>query len=171
MPLDGISKYEVAPLQYDIPVNDVTEWCLDDIKMDLANEERRDDVFTGVLTGTYDRMFILLPVHRHPFTHGSIHVLFVIDTCAPYVYLTEKVMQSLTRCSDARIVPGCTTVSIAGVQTSDVYTSHSRFSHVNILGQGFLAYARWTMNVDYDTRVFTLTKSGGGDKQDARTQR
>jgi hypothetical protein len=158
MPLDGISKYEVSPMQYDIPVNDVTEWCLDDIKMDLESKERCDDVVKGLLTCTNYRMFVILPLKRHPFTDESFDVLFMIDTGAPYVYLTDEVMRRLSRGPDGSVVPGCTSISIAGVQTSDYYASHSRFSHVSILGQRFLAHARWTMNVDYDTRVFTLEK-------------
>ena len=149
----------VPPNEYDVMLTDIRSEDLPQIAQDLdvtyLGEVPNYDAFTfpvqGIMHGVHSRLIIALPVKRRDV---AVWVPFIVDTGAPYNYLSIDVMTALGFMDH---LPQTCTVEIAGVRTA-VAISRAHFECVNILGAQFLVKSGALLTVDYKADRFSIAK-------------
>lgn len=104
----------------------------------------------SIVWGNHRRLFIDLIVKRGDV---SKNVIFLIDTGAPYTYLSNETLKSMNVITDNFNSSTSITISINTIKTS-VSMSHS---HINVLGSDFLALAEAILLVNYKDNLLTLS--------------
>jgi hypothetical protein len=140
----------IPPSLYDVVLTDVKE---EDLFGGLSTvlgiaylsdaPRLRDWPVQGKIWGHNNRCMMSLPVSANG---KSVHVHFIVDTGAPFVYITEAVLEALgIRESD---LPGIL-VDINGTRSrADVTPVKSHFRGLNILGMSYLWKINGLLKVD-----------------------
>lgn len=159
-PLDPPANY-MPPSSYDVILTDMKEEDLFGMSTLLGftylsnAPHSRDWPVQGKVWGHQNRCMLSLPVSAHG---TSVHVHFIVDTGAPFVYLAEAVLEALG------IKEGelpSTLVDINGVRSrADIPPAKSHFRGLNILGMSYVCKIDGVLKVDFLNAICTLEKQG-----------
>jgi len=88
----------IPPSQYDVLLTDICEEHLKYVCSELGQEylsvreNKAEFPLSGLLYGSNHRLFVCLPVEKR---NIELNVPFLIDTGAPYTYVTQAVFEKL----------------------------------------------------------------------------
>lgn len=148
----------IPPSQYDVLVTDICEEDLKSVCIELGQEylsirENKAELpLSGLFYGSNHRMFVCLPVEKR---NIKLNVPFLIDTGAPYTYVTRDVFEKLGYVEKC---PSSATMHVNDT-AMNVNRSVGHFENVNLLGQDFFLYAKLTLSVNYTERTVHLQKT------------